>query len=81
MWESEMMGYGGWMFFWALGGLFVFGAVIYVAVRLGAHYARRDEYGYYGGPPHSHDCGDDGHYYKDGRHRRDDDRYQGGEKR
>jgi len=82
MWESEMMGYGGWMFLWALGGLFVFGAVIYAAVRMGSHYARRDGYGYYGGSSHSHDCRDDGHYYdKDGRYRRDDDHHRGGEQR
>ncbi len=78
MWGTEMMGYNGWMFLWALGGLFVLGTVIYAAVRMGAHYARQDGYGYYRGSSHSHDCHDDGYYDKDGRHRRGDDHYRDG---
>jgi len=42
-----MMEYSGWMFFWWIGGLLLFGAVIYAAVRLGMRHTHRDDYVYY----------------------------------
>ena len=77
MWDYGMMGYGGWMFVWGLGGLVIFGTLIYIAVRAGTHYARRDHYGY-------HDCTGthDGRYYdRNGRYRDDGDCYRGNERR
>lgn len=81
MWGYGMMGYGGWMFFWWIGGLFIIGAVIYAAVRFRTHHAHRDDYGYYDCSSHSRDCRDDRHYYdRDGRYRRDDDRCRSDER-
>jgi len=69
MWGYGMMGDGGWMFFWWFGGLFLIGAVIYAAVRLGTGHPREDYYARYDGSPYR-DCRGD-----DRRYRRDDDRW------
>ncbi len=66
MWDYGMMGYGGWMVVWGLGGLVIFGTLIYIAVRAGTHYARRDGYGY-GYHDRSGTHGDHGYHYHDGR--------------
>ncbi|HDJ29673.1 MAG TPA: hypothetical protein ENF29_01310 [Candidatus Acetothermia bacterium] len=74
MWGYGMMGYGGWMFLWWIGGLFVFGAVIYAAVRLGIHHEYRDD----GSGPsgYSNNCRDDRRYYdREPRRRKGDNSY------
>ena len=79
MWGYGMMGYGGWMLFWWIGGGFLFGALVYSAVRLGSRHSRRDYYDYRDCEPHSRDCreGDRRYYkeddpYRDDLYRRDD---------
>ena len=75
MWGYGMMGYGGWMLFWWIGGLFLFGALVYSAVRLGSRHSHRgDYYGYHDREPYSRDCREcDRRYYReDERYRRDD---------
>ncbi len=74
MWGYGMMGYGGWMLFWWIGGVFLFGALVYSAVRLGSRHSRRDYYDYRDCEPRSRDCRDDDrrYYREDERYRRDD---------
>ncbi len=60
-----MMGYGGVMLFWWTGGLFLLGAVIYAAVRLGMRRPREDYYDRYDRGPHRDCRGDDPRYYRD----------------
>jgi len=74
MWGYGMMGYGGWMFLWWIGGLLAFGVVIYAAVRLGTYHARSVDRDRYECSSHLRDCRDDErrYYREDDRHRRDD---------
>jgi len=76
MWGYGMMGYGGWMFFWWIGGLFLFGALVYSAVRIGSRHYHRGYYDYRDREPYSRDCreGDRRYYREDDRYR--DDRYR-----
>ena len=46
MWECGMIGFGGWMLFWWIGGLLLFGALVYSAVRMGSRHSHRDYYDY-----------------------------------
>ncbi len=72
MWGYGMMGYyGGLMWLWWIGGVFLLGAVIYAAVRLGTRRPREDYYGRYDWDPHRDCRGDDRRYY------RDEDYYRG----
>lgn len=64
-----MMEYGGWMFLWWIGGLFLLGAVIYTAVRLGSRGPRREDCYH---DPYACDRRRD-----EDRYHRNDDRYRG----
>ena len=74
MWGYGMMGYGGGMFFWWIGGLLLFGALVYSAVLLGSRRSHRDYYDYSDSELHSRDCreNDRRYYREDDRYRRDD---------
>jgi hypothetical protein len=68
------MGYGGGMFFWWIGGLLLFAALMYSAVRIGTRRYHRDYHDYDNCGSNSRDCRDDDrhHYRRDDRYRRDD---------
>ncbi|MCD6494806.1 hypothetical protein J7K60_01995 [Candidatus Bipolaricaulota bacterium] len=72
MWGYGMMGYGGWMLFWWIGGLFLFGALVYSAVRLGSRHSHRDYYDYDDCEPRSRDCRENDRRREDERYRRDE---------
>ena len=73
MWGHAMMGYGGGMFFWWIGGLLLFSALVYSAARIGARHSQRDYYDYHGREPYSRDCREDDrcYYREDDCYRRD----------
>lgn len=48
MWGYGMMGYGGGMILWWIGGLLAMGVVVYGAVRLARLAERRQDNNYYG---------------------------------
>lgn len=71
MWGYGMMGYGGGMLSWWIGGLLLFGVLVYSAVRIGSRHSRRDYYDCYDCGPYSRDCRE-----ADRRYYREDDRYR-----
>jgi len=70
------------MFFWWIGGLFLFGAVVCAAVRLGTHYVRSTDCEYYERLFHPRDCrGDDRRYYDENDcYRKRYERYRGNDR-